>query len=354
MRKTISLILAILFVCLAVISCSKTYESYNYDLDDYIELAEYKNLSATAAKKEVTDEEVDLMIQSSASYYSRIVDAGDRPIKAGDIIMCYYYGNAEGYSDEIIVQDHQIELGTNVYPEEFENALIGMEIGDFKTLDTVLPNNLEQYPDLGGKKATITIVINDIYEREYPELTDDFVRAYLKFDSLDDMKQSVREKLENTYQNGYYSIILSQAWNEILEKTTVKQYPEKEIKKYYDRVVAEVSDYVNGLELDFKEFVEYNFEMTEEEFYDYAMTSAQKYVKEEMIVEAIARKENITVSAEEYTERGEQLAINTYGLSSLEELEQRFSPEEIKLSILSDAVKLYVAENTVVSPESVS
>lgn len=344
MKKIISLTLALAFVCIALFSCSK-HTSYNYDLDDYITLAEYKNLPAKAENPAVSDELFDITVMSVINAYSRLVEITDRPIQIGDVVTISYSALFEEVSHIPIVKENlELTIGLTDLPEEFENALIGMKKGETTQVTATLPDDFDENPDYVGKTGVFDIYVSLVCEREAPVYNDDFARAYLKHDSVEEYESYVRETLEAERKQAYNKDVLGQVWQTIVDNTEVVKYPDAEVKNYYDMTINSVKEYVDALGADFDAFVEKNFGMTVDEFYADALAQSQAKVKEEMIVNQIARREGIKVSNEEYKKRAEEYAIDFYGLESLEEFEEMFSREEIEQLILSDLVREYVVK----------
>ncbi len=357
MKKTVSLILALMFVLLMAVSCGKVAGRYdNYNPDKYLTLPEYKNLPVTAETRTVTDEMVKNQVDSSLAYYSEKVDVTGRPAKLGDIVTVAYAGYVETIDTEAkTFSNVELTLGFYEFPQEFEDTIVGMEIGEQRPVDVTFPEEFEDYPDYAGKTAHIVIGLQKITELHAPNYTDDFVRAYLKHDSIADYEASIREAIEKSYEDAFYSVSSAKLWPEIVEGTEIIQYPEADVKFYYDKLVDSVNNYVTTCNIDFDKFVEANFDMTAEEFYEYAQTNAEKTVKEQMIVTAIAKKEGISISEEEYKTLGEDYAVNYAEVESLAALEEKFSREEISDVLLSDKVKKAIvdfADVTYVDPEN--
>ncbi len=344
MKRIISLTLSLVFVCVVLFSCAK-HTSYNYDLDDYITLAEYKGLSATAEDPAVSEELFDRTIMSVVNAYARLIEVTDRPIQTGDIVTISYSALFEGVSNTPIVkEDLELTIGLTELPEEFENALIGMKKGEITQITTTLPENFDENPDYAGKLGVFDIYVSLVCEREAPVYNDDFARAYLKHDSIEEYENYVRESLKADRERAYKEEVLNQVWQTIIDGTEVKKYPEAEVNKYYDLTVDSVKEYVDALGANFDSFVEKQFGMSADEFYADALTAAQTKVKEDMIVNLIARRENIKVSSDEYKTRALEYATDFYELNSLEEFEELYSREDIEQIILSDLVRERVIE----------
>jgi len=329
-------------------SCAKnddmlTYR-YNYDLSEYIDLAEYKNLDAKAYSIDITDEKIQNEIFTTLSYYSKLTTVTYRGAKTGDTVYIDYTGTCDGepLPGET---DSELTLGTGVMPDGFEQAIEEHYAGDVISVDITFPSPYEPSPEYSGKDAHFEITLNEVCEQELPLYTDDFVRGYLGYDSVADYEQAVKDKLYKYYNDTLTQYIISQTWGKIVENTEVKKYPKAELNDLYNQIVDTNKLYAEAYKIDFTNFISVNYSMTEDEFYDWAMEQAKNSVKEEMISYAIARAENIILTEDEYRERAEDYAVNQYELSSLEAFEALYDKETIRQTLMYDKVRELVADN---------
>ncbi len=342
MKKIISLLLAALMLTLALASCGQkktdplTYR-YQYDLSEYIDLAPYKGVAAEGYEQNITDDIIEQQINSTLLYYGRAVPVTDRGAETGDTLNVDYTLLVDGkrYDTGASTRGYEFLLGSESFPPDIEHALIGAKAGDTITADTVL-ENLEN-EDFAGKKLTFNVTVNSISEKELPEYSEDFVRAYLGFESKADFEEKIRESLEEHYQEIYEQMINEQVWEKVVNGTTVKAYPEKEVKELYDEVVSANQALAMAQGADFGNYLMDRYEMTEDEFYTDTQERAEAHALEEMVVYAIARAENITISDEEYAERAAQYAVDS-GYASVEEMEADFDRATICQYILTDKV----------------
>ena len=351
MKRIISLMLALIFVCAAFASCGEKKHddfltvNYDYDLSEYIELGNYKGLPVTTAPYNV-DEEFYLKIQidSTLAYYSRLA-AVDRAAQLNDTV---YINSSATIDGETFAggttSNYALKLGSNTIGIEFENNLVGLSTGSHIEFDISVPDEETEVVELRGKTVHYVVDILKVCENEPPEYTDAFVKAYLGYSSKEAFEQSIIDDLHTNYQKNVYKNIIPQAWEPIFENTTVIKYPEKELKQKYENLVAGVQDYANVKGLTLAQCVRAVFDMTEDEFYAYAQSEAENDVKEEMICYAIARAENLTLTNEEFQKRALDIAKNIYGLESVEQLEEKYDLDTIKKGVLIDMVKEMIAD----------
>lgn len=351
MKKIISLILALIFVCVAFASCGQNKHddfltvNYDYDLSEYIELGNYKGLLVLTTPYNVDEEfYVKVQVESSLTYYARTVEV-DRAAQTGDTVYINSTATIDGVAFEGgTANNYALSLGSDTIGKEFENNLVGLSAGGHVEFDISVPDKDTEVAELRGKTVHYVVDILKVCGRELPEYTDAFVKAYLGYPSREAYEQSIIDALKANYQQNVYKSIIPQAWEQLVETTKVIKYPEKELKEKYENLVAGVQDYANVKGLTLAQCVRAVFDMTEDEFYAYAQTEAENDVKEEMICYAVARAENLTLTNEEFEKRALDIAKNVYGLESVEQLEEKYDIETIKKGVLIDMAKQKIAD----------
>ncbi len=353
MKKIVSLILCLLFVAGAASSCGQSKDEYadvltakyNYDLSEYIDLADYKGIPAEGYHYEVTDELLQQQILATRSYYSRLTDVTDRGAEMGDTVYIDYVGTIDGEEfDGGTESDYELTLGTGTFLEGFEEAIVGAYPETDLSVDLTFPDPYPVSPDFSGKDVHFDIHVHEVCEQELPDYTEDFVRGYLGYDSIADFEESLRELIADRYKSMYYQYIIAQIWDVVFDGTTVKKYPEVELKDMYDEMVTSNQLYAQAQGINFADYLSVNFQMTEDEFYEYAQSEAEARIKEEMICYAIARAENITLDEEEYKKRATEYALDYYALDSLDAFEAVYSRETICKILLCDMAREVIVD----------
>lgn len=357
MKKTAALILAALMLTSALSSCGKddvlTYR-YNYDLSEYITLADYKGLEATGYNINITDDDIQTQILSTRSYYSRITDV-DRPAELYDTLYIDYSVIVDGEID-FSAGEHDCELliGSGSMPDGFEENLIGAKAGDELSFELTFPDTYQENPAFAGKTVEFDVTVTRVCMSELPEYTDDFVRAYLGCNTTEEYEEKVREGLEEHYKEIYYQSIDSQIWDTIIENTTVIKYPTKELDELKNEIVSSVEAAAKSAGVTLDAYVQVLYGTTLDEYYDNVDKDAKDYVKDEMVKYAIARAENLDVTDEEYAAGAEDYAKNQYNLSSATELEELYDKKMIRQALLYDKVHRAVVDYANVTLEDFS
>ena len=317
--------------------------------NEYITIAKYDGVEVPAVEglPEITDESVENNIQNVLDGFAEHNEV-DREIKDGDVVVIdyvTYVGGREVESDDSKGENYQLTVGNNSLFDGFDKNLIGLKKGDSFQLDNTFE---ESYADkeLAGKAAVLEVTIKKVFEKELPDLTDEFVQTISqKSETVEEYRKEMRELLEK--QNAEYARteLLESVWAAVLEGTEVTEYPEEDVKagvqEFYDYYQKGADIY--GMEFD--EFLE-SLGTTEELFEDQATAAAQENVKQDLIVELICEKEKITISDEDYEVALEELAEEmSYG--SVDEMIEDATEEKVRKYVMRDLVKEWLVDHCI-------
>ncbi len=354
MKKIVSLLLCMLCVAGTAVSCgdgaaAKNYDDiltrkYDYDLSEYISLADYKGIPASGYRYEITDEMVEEHILATRSYYARLTDVTDRGAKLGDTVYIDYVATIDGEEFEGGSEtDCEVVLGAGAFPDELEEAIVGATPESELSVDVTFPNPYPAAPEYSGKEMHFDIHVHNVCKQELPLYNDEFVRGYLGYDSVADFETGIREVMAEQYRERYNEFVISQVWTTVFENTTVTKYPEKEYQVMYDDYVSAEKTYAEMKGIAFPDYLGVMYEMTEDEYYAYVKETVEARMKEEMICYAIARAENVALNDEEYTKRATEYAEDVYELDSLEAFEALYEHDTICEILMFDMAKEAIA-----------
>ena len=235
----ITAVIAVLALVLPVLltgcnddSADTLYYEYNYDLSEYITLGEYKGISLVESEIEVTEEELEMQIQSMLTSQGQSQNIHDKPLEIGDTVIFRSNVTLDGeVIEELCEESGTFMVGYGNYGEEIDEALIGAVQGDTvyakRTLD-------ELYGEYAGKTVDYEIYVLGGYTILLPNYTDAFVKAYYGYDTIEQFEASVYDQMYEFRQENHMRNLVNQAWTTVLENTTVIAYPEQEV----DEIVA--------------------------------------------------------------------------------------------------------------------
>ena len=342
MKKIIALGLSLLLLGGSAAACAKEKTNdlltlkYNYDLSEYIDLADYKGVPAVGYEIVVADEDVERQILTSRAYYSRLNDV-ERAADLGDTVYIDYSGTVAQTGDVLEEEDVELTIGGGSMFEDFENALVGAMPESELSLDLTFPDPYYTSPEYAGMDVHFDVHVHEVCEQELPEYTDDFVRAYLGYDSRAAYEKSARESLEKLYRENYYKFVANQVWPQVLENTTVKKFPDGAVDEMVSSRLEFDKAYSEIIGLNWDAYLNLYYNITDEEYQSQIREEVESRIKEEMVSFAIARLENISLSEEEYQELAAEYATKE-GYASVEALEAVYAKDSIRQTLMEDKV----------------
>ena len=263
-----------------------------YTALDYVTLGEYKGLTVTQEPIEITDEEIQEVIDSET-----METLTEGTVEEGDIVNIDYEGTLDGEAfDGGSAEGYDLEIGSGTFIDGFEEGLTGLEIGSETDLDLTFPEDY-QSEDLAGKDVVFHVTINSV--QRVPELTDEVAAKVADGKTAEEYKESVRQDLIDTEtltqeQNAKYDLI-----DQVYENATIDGYPEEKLEfytKYAKYMYAQQAE-AYGMTL---EDMCTAYGMTEEEFMTSLEDSYKEMLSQEMVLKAVAETEKLEVTDEEY------------------------------------------------------
>lgn len=348
MKRIITAVLVIC-LCLALAGCSKENPVTGYKKGD-VTLGQYKGLSYTKQVVEVTDEDIENKIKSDLNSHSERVEVTDRAVQNGDIVNIDYVGKIDGEAfDKGSASDQELTIGSGRMIPGFEEEIIGFTTGESKTINVSFPEDYSN-ADLAGKPATFDITVNKIYETVVPELTEEFVKEKLSYDSIDAYRAAVKSSLEEAAkeeaeQKKFNDVIGAAVNNATFNKDLTSDIAKakENLIKNYDSMAQ---SYYN---VDAKTLFGALYGMNEDQF-DQAMESqAKSNTQYNYMLSAVVEAEKIGATEDEIKEYANTLLAD-YGVASVEELYKLISDNaEIDgKTLVTEQVKLNKATDVIV------
>ena len=305
-----------------------------------VELGEYSGLEIEEIKEEVSEEAIQNEINQIQNRQARFVPV-EREAKLGDFVVIDFIGRVDGKEFEGgRATDYRLELGSHTFIDTFEDQLVGLHIGEKKIVKVTFP---EQYTEaLKGKKAEFEVTLNKVEEKELPKLDDEFASNVSEFNTFEEFKADIKKHLQESLENKLKQENENKLIQTIVEKATVKipaemieMQTESRIKDFESRLAYQ------GLKLE--EYFNYTGQTME------MLKEAQNKVSEEsiktsLVLQAIIKKENITVSDEELDKKLEEIAtkykksLKDYKKSMVQE-DISYFKSDILMSKLFDLLK---------------
>ena len=314
-------------------SVDQVDRDYEYDVDDYVTLGDYKGIEVTLTDSyEVTedslDEYIENQVESTIGYQK---DDSQTEVKSDSIVNVDYVGkqNGEAFSGGTAT-DQTLDVAGNCdatsktgFIDGFTAGLVGAKVGDEIDCEVTFPDNYGA-TDLAGQTVTFTFTINWIGKAvTADDLTDDMVKEYFDYDTVDDFETAMEEALVADNEEARESDIRTAVLNTVQNNATVTGVPENLLLYRLDLYVSsmETSYCSDGQTL--QEYLE-SLGQDYDSFIDNAKSSISESLEQELVFEAVAKAENIEIDQTEYDEYVAEI-VDRFGLDSKDKLFEVYS-----------------------------
>ena len=269
----------------------------NVEVKPEVKLGEYKGIEISKPAYTVNEEEADLRLEEMRNRAARLVDVEDRAIEAGDTAIIDFEGIQDGVAFEGGKgENYSLVIGSNTFIPGFEDQLIGKNKGEEVEVNVEFPAEYHA-ENLAGKPANFKVVVKNVQRKELPELNDEFAADTTEFNTLDELKADLRTKLEEEAKNRAEAEMRNSLVEKVSEATEL-EVPEAMIEAQLDNMMMELNYQLQYQGLQLQQLLEMTGR-TIEELKAERREEATKLVKSSLILEAIAKAENVEVSEEE-------------------------------------------------------
>lgn len=271
-----------------------------------VTLGEYKGVEVEKVDAEVTDEDVQAELLNVQKQNSRTIPVEDRAAKMDDEVTIDFEGFVDGEAFEGGKgENYQLTLGSHSFIDTFEDQIVGKNIGEEFDVNVTFPEDY-QAEDLAGKPAVFKCKLNGIKETELPELDDEFASEVSEFDTLDeykaDLKETLKVKKEKAAKNTKEGLVIDQ----IIENSTM-EIPDAMLDTTKEQMLNEFSQQLSYQGLSVDQYFQFTG-MTKEKFLETSTPEAERRIKSRLVLEAIAKAEDIQVSEEELNDELKKMA----------------------------------------------
>ncbi len=271
-----------------------------------VTLGEYKGIEVTEIDILPTEEEVTEEIDRERKNNSRIISAEDHPLETGDTAVIDYEGFVDGEPFQGGQgENHSLEIGSGSFIPGFEDQLIGKKAGEEVEVHVTFPDNYAA-KDLEGKDAVFQVKINEVKVTEIPELDDEFAQDVSEFDTVEEYKDSVRARVKERRAQSARQTQQEEALAKIVAASEM-DIPEPMIDSRCDNMIDQFSQELSGQGLTLDMYLEYAG-TTLDGMKEQLRPDAERQVKSELVLDAIAVAEAVEVTDEELEEELEKMA----------------------------------------------
>lgn len=344
---------AIVVACAVIVAVDKmpekgsSYERLRYS--NYIDLGEYKGLSAEQEKVRVTKSDVREEIQMRVSDAATTKAVKKGKIRNGDTVIIDYAGTINGESfPGGSAKDQELSIGSGAMIDGFEDGLIGKSVGEKVGLDLTFPEDYDN-DEVAGKDAHFDVTIKSLSVPVKYKYNKEFLEKFTDFDNKKDYEAFVREELIKAAEEESAETVKANLFSQVADATTVKEYPKPLYKKEKQQYVDSQKNSAESYGMSWEDYLSATG-MDQAAFNEQAKEAAKDAVKNGMIAYAIAKKENIKGSEEDAVKwLISELKENNYSQKEFEQA-QGMSVEEfakknnLKKEVLLERVRDLIYE----------
>ena len=231
----------------------------------------------------------------------------------GDAVTIKFEGIlADGTSvDGMSSDSYNLTLGSGSMIDGFEEGLYGAAIGEEVTLDLTFPDPYTANEELSGKDVTFKVTVLSKNVSTTPEFDEDFVKENSDYETVEEYRAAVAEELEQSEYDEQLYEIKSELYSQIVSETEVAKYPEKEVKEQVKELNKSYEQLAENSGKEWEEIYGGYSRVDQEEYDEQIDLYAKELVKQEMIIYAIAEKEDLSVTDEEYDQYLENMLASS-------------------------------------------
>ncbi len=253
---------------------------------------DYKGLSVAKTDVKVSAADVKAELKPYIDRASRLVSV-ERKAKKGDTAVIDF----EGFKDGVPFQggkgeNYSLELGSGSFVPGFEDQVIGMKAGDEKDLDITFPEDYA--PELAGAQVVFKVKVHEVKEKQEPELDDEFAKDVSEFDTLDEFKKDLGEKLKARRQEQADREFETAVIDALIEKLEC-DVPQAMIDYQADKMLDDYANRIQSQGIKFEDYLRM-MGMTVDDMRAQSKTAAARTVRSDLALEAVAAAEGIEIS----------------------------------------------------------
>lgn len=302
-----------------------------------VTLGKYMGVTVTKIDTSVSDEEVAEELENQRNKNARTVDVTDRAIAENDTAVIDFEGFVDGEAFEGGKgTDYELVIGSHSFIDTFEDQLVGKNVGDDVEVNVTFPEKY-QAEELAGKPALFKVSIKGIKAKELPELNDEFAQDVSEFDTLDEYKEDIKKNLQEKKDSEARKTKEDEAIKKIIDKSKM-ELPEAMVDTQCETMVEEFAQRIQQSGLSMDQYLQFSG-MTLDKLKEQVRPEAVSRIQGSLVLEQIAKEENIEVSDDDINAEIEKTA-KMYNMEA-DKLKEYMSDDDKKS--MSNQIKIQKA-----------
>lgn len=330
---------------------SEEFASIEDMIDQYaadVTLGEYKGMEYEAKNTDVTDDEVQAKVDSFVSGLATYDKDTTSVAKSGDTVNIDFVGTVDGEEFEggnTNGSGYDLLLGSGSFIDNFEDQIIGHKPGETFTVDVTFPENYSQdKTELNGKAAKFETTLNYIKVNKPATYNDELVANNTSYKTTAEYEAAVREQLKQDKEDSALASAQNEVMVAVINNTTIENISAKDVQANADNIISSIKAQAESNGMEYETYLYYYYRYDDvDTFEQYVQQVCEESQKERMVVCAIAKKENISITDDE----ADKYLSNYAEKNSVDEsaLRQNLTDIEIKYNALAEKVMNFLMDN---------
>ncbi len=291
-----------------------------------VKLGQYTGLNIKVEPKKVTDKDIKKELDRVKEQQARLVEKAEgEAVANGDIVTLDFAGSIDGkFFDGGTAKDYELEIGSHSFIDTFEDQLVGTKVNEEKDVKVTFPENY-QVADLAGKPANFHCTIKAIKYKEYPEINDEFASNVSEFETLNDYKVSIKDKLEEQAAKQAKNETENKIIEQIVKNIEVS-IPECMIEDELDYIIKGMENQMMYQGIRMEDYLRY-VGTTMDEYRKSQRKEAEKSVKTRLALKEIIKVEKLDLTKEEVDAKIKEMAKDAK--KTIKEFKESLSDEHL-------------------------
>lgn len=349
--KKLGLVLTIATSLVLATGCGKSNEKKVVEemvdkYSGYCTLCEYKGMEYTETKTVITEDDVQYQVDSLLEAYATSSEVTSGVAEDGDTVNIDFVGKIDGVEFEGGSTEgagYELTLGSGYMIDGFEEQIMGHSVGETFDIDVTFPD--EYTEDLAGKDAVFTITINSKIEKTYPEYNDAFVAANTDYETVAAYEEYLMTAMTENAEASDLNYNKSAIMTAVVDASTINEYPQQDMQELIDSTITQIEAEATSYGYELDDYVIGFYGMSSvEEMETYIGELVKSYMTEKIVVCAVAKAENITVTDEEIAAYKQEM-MDTLGVTDEATFSASYTDEDVAYYTLAEKVVEFLLEN---------
>lgn len=319
--------------------------TYTFGITLYpeVKLGQYKGIEVKKAETEFDEAEVDKEMEQVRKRNARLIDV-ERAVQNGDRVTIDF----EGFVDDVAFEggkadDYDLEIGSGTFIPGFEDQLVGAMPGEERDVNVTFPE--EYTPELAGKAAVFKVKVKSVQEPELPEMDDELAKDISDFDTMEEYKNDLREKLKKNFEEQQESAYASELMEAAINNMEV-EIPDVMVEEKLEEQLRTYASSMGLMPMDMsREEILKSMQIDENTFTTVMRPQAMFELNTELLLDAIVKAEEITSTDEELEEAIADMAKN-YGMEA-DQVRQYINADVVRTDLCRRKAAQIIRENAV-------